>query len=587
MGGASMSWLDLGINVGTHTTGQIKAYCPECHSKRSDKRDKSLSCNLDSGAFNCHYCNWCGNVNAISAKTFTKPIWKNNTMLSDNTVKWFENRGINQSTLLALRVTEGEEFMPQKEKNCQTIQFNYFVNDALTNVKYRTLDKCFKLVSNAELVPYNINSIYGQKTCIITEGEIDCLSFVQCGFKSVISVPNGASTNLSYLDRFIETHFDDKIEILISVDTDKKGIELRTELIRRLGAERCKVVIYEQGCKDINELLCRPGCGIEAVQRAVNNAEYVKIDGIFEVADISEGLDSLYQKGLSKGAIIGHSVFDDLISWVTGRLCIVTGIPSHGKSEFLDEIIYRLNLKHKWKVAYFSPENHPLEWHISKVISKLTGKQFDKEHLSSNEYDEAVEYVNNNYFFIAPKDSSDVDTILNKAEVLVKRKGIRILVIDPFNKLEHNIPKGASETQYISMFLDRLIAFSKKNDLLCFLVAHPVKMKMENGKYEVPNLYSINGSAHFYNKTDYGICVYRNFDTDMVEVHTLKVKFKHLGKTGMANFRYNLTNGRYVTATSDSIVEWDNDNHLRKQRYNDAVNQERQLSYIEDGDLPE
>lgn len=587
MGGASMSWLDLGINVGTHTRGQIKTYCPECHSKRSDKRDKSLSCNLDTGAYMCHYCNWNGNITFASGKKYTKPVWKNSTLLSDDIVKWFEGRGINQSTLLTLRVTEGEEFMPQKEKNCKTIQFNYFLNDVLTNVKYRTLDKCFKLVSNAELVPYNIDSVYGQKSCIIAEGEIDCLSFVQCGFKSVISVPNGATSNLSYLDRFIESHFEDKEEIYIAVDTDKKGIELRLELIRRLGAERCKVVHYEQGCKDINELLCRPGCGIEAVQRAVNSAEYVKIDGIFEVADISEGLDSLYQNGLSKGAIIGHSAFDDLISWVTGRICVVTGIPSHGKSEFLDEIIYRLNLKHKWRVAYFSPENHPLEWHISKVISKLTGKQFNKDQLSPKEYDEVLDYMNENYFYIAPNDSSDIEMILNKAEVLVKRKGIRILVIDPFNKLEHNIPKGVSETQYVSIFLDKIIAFSKKHDLLCFLVAHPVKMKMEGGKYEVPNLYSINGSSHFYNKTDYGICVYRNFDTDLVEVHTLKVKFKHLGKIGMANFRYNLTNGRYVTATSDSIVEWDNDNHLRKQRYNDAVNQERQLSYIEDGDLPE
>lgn len=581
-----MSWLDLGINVGSHTRGQIKTYCPECHNKRTDKRDRSLSCNLDTGAFNCHYCNWCGNVNAKSAKTFTKPIWKNNTMLSDNSVKWFENRGINQSTLLALRVTEGEEFMPQKGKNCQTIQFNYFVNDVLTNVKYRTLDKCFKLISNAELVPYNIDSIYGQKTCIITEGEIDCLSFVQCGFNSVVSVPNGATTNLSYLDRFIETHFDDKEEIVIAVDSDKKGLELRAELIRRMGAERCKILSYEHECKDINELLCKPGCGFEAVHRAVNSAEYVKIDGIFEVADISDELENLYQNGLSKGAIIGHPVFDDLISWVTGRICVVTGIPSHGKSEFLDEIIYRLNLKHKWRVAYFSPENHPLQWHISKVVSKLTGKQFDKDHLPPKEYDEALDYMNENYFFIAPKDSSDIEMILSKAEVLVKRKGIRMLVIDPFNKLEHNIPKGVSETQYVSIFLDKIIAFAKKHDLLCFLVAHPVKMKMEGGKYDVPNLYSINGSSHFYNKTDYGICVYRNFDTDLVEVHTLKVKFRHLGKAGLANFHFNVINGRYVEANNPT-PSLDNSNHLSKQKFNDELNSAQQLDLIEDYDLPE
>jgi len=580
-----MNWSDLGINIGTQKTGQVKTLCPECHSKRTDKKDKSLSCNLETGAFNCHYCNWHGNVNAKAVKTYLKPTWMNNTMLSNDIVKWFDSRGINQSTLLALRVTEGEEYMPQKGKNCQTIQFNYFVNDTLLNVKYRTLDKYFKLVSNAELVPYNIDSIYGQKTCIITEGEIDCLSFVQCGFYSVISIPNGATTNLSYLDRFIETHFEDKEEILIAVDTDLKGITLKAELIRRLGAERCKVVTYEQDCKDINELLCKPGCGVGAVQRAVQEAKFVKIDGIFEVSDVSEGLDVLYKNGLSKGAVIGHSKFDDLISWVTGRLCIVTGIPSHGKSEFLDEIIYRLNLKYKWRVAYFSPENHPLEWHISKVVSKLTGKPFNNEHLSLKEYDEAVEYLDTNYFFIAPKDSSDVETILEKALTLVKRKGIKILVVDPYNKLEHNIPRGISETQYVSMFLDQLINFSKKHNLLCFLVAHPVKMKMEDGVYETPNLYSINGSSHFYNKADYGLSVYRNIVSNTVEVHILKVKFRHLGKTGVAGFHFNINNGRYVEV-SDNPPLWDNQNQLKKQIFNNRLSEHSHQQEIEDWDLP-
>ncbi len=583
-----MSWSSIGIQLGGRTSGQIKTFCPKCHSRRSDKRDKSLSCNLDTGSYMCHYCNWSGNINSItSKKQYIRPVWQNNSHLSDTVVKWFESRWINQTTLQKLNITEDRVFMPQVGRDVLTICFNYFVNGELINVKSRSLDKHFKLVPNAELVPYNIDSIHGKKTCIITEGEIDCLSLVQCGFDNVISVPNGATTNLTYLDRFIESHFEDKEEVIIAVDSDKKGLELRNELVRRFGAERCMVVDYGNDCKDINELLCKPGYGVEAVKNAVFNATYVKVEGIFQLDDVRQNLDSLYENGLERGAIIGHPDFDNLISWVPGRLCVVTGIPSHGKSEFLDEIIYRLNLRHKWRVAYFSPENHPLEWHISKVISKLTGKEFKKESLSPAEYEDVKEYVKDNYYFIAPEDSSDVDTILDKAAALVKRKGIKMLVIDPYNKLEHNISNGMSETQYISKFLDRLILVAKKHSILLFLVAHPTKMRKDNGTYEIPNLYSISGSSHFYNKTDYGLCVYRDFEQDQVKVYVQKVKFKHLGKIGEAIFHYDVVNGRYIPVNGSLGPVWDRDNHLHKQRYNDSIHEETKQGQLDCWDLPE
>ncbi len=581
-----MGWTYLNINVHGRKSGQIKTLCPQCNHKRSDKRDKSLSCNLDTGAYHCHYCDWKGNVNVFSKKTYVKPTWSNSTVLSEPLVKWFEGRGINQSTLIKMKVSEGLEYMPQKNKEVNTIQFNYFLNEELINVKYRTADKCFKLVSNAELIPYNIDSIFGQKDCIITEGEIDCLTFVQCGFNAVVSVPNGATTNLEYLDRFIESHFDDKEVIYIAADIDKKGLELREELVRRLGAERCKIVTYGDGCKDANELLNCIGQGAVAVFNAVKDARDVKIDGIFEINDVSEQLDSLLEEGLHKGATTGHLDFDNLISFEVGRLLVVTGIPSHGKSEFVDELLYRLNLVHKWKIAYFSPENHPLQVHVSKIISKLTGKSFDKKYLKQHEYEEARDMMQDNYFFIDPKESSDIDTVLEKARWLVRKRGIKILVIDPFNKLEHNIQGGMSETQYISKFLDRLIMFAKQHSVLMVLVAHPTKMKMEKGVFDLPNLYSINGSSHFYNKTDFGICVFRNEETGLVDVHVQKVKFKHLGRSGLAKFHYNIGNGRYVPFEGD-IPAWDNDNHLRKQMFNDRLNSEPVQSSIDYLDLPE
>ena len=172
------------------------------------------------------------------------------------------------------------------------------------------------------------------------------------------------------------------------------------------------------------------------------------------------------------------------------------------------------------------------------------------------------EHIENNYFFISPTDSFKVDNILEKAKSLVRRKGIKALVIDPYNRLESE--QGTrSETQYISELLDKLTNFAQRNDLLVILMAHPTKQpRNKDGIIEAPTLYDISGSANFFNKADFGIVVHRNRIANNVEVHVQKVKFRHLGTCGTAYFHYNLNNGRYVPYVQDVLPEWDNTSHL-------------------------
>ena len=118
-------------------------------------------------------------------KVYIKPEWKNNVMLSDNAVKWFESRGISQRTLIKMKITEGSEWMPQTSKEENTIQFNYFINNELINIKYRDGRKNFKLVKGAEKVFYNIDSTVGHDYVVIVEGEMDALSFVEAKVDSV------------------------------------------------------------------------------------------------------------------------------------------------------------------------------------------------------------------------------------------------------------------------------------------------------------------------------------------------------------------------------------------------------------------
>jgi twinkle protein len=149
----------------------------------------------------------------------------------------------------------------------------------------------------------------------------------------------------------------------------------------------------------------------------------------------------------------------------------------------------------------------------------------------------------------------------------VRRRGIKILVVDPYNRLEHHIAAGVNESTYISGQLDKMTAFAQREGVLLILVAHPRKMERDPAtEHKVPTLYDINGSANFFNKADYGICVHRIRSLSITQVHVQKVKFRHLGEVGVANFRYNVNNGRYVPALDSNNekerVAWDNANYL-------------------------
>ncbi len=581
---------DYGIEIPNgKTRGKIKCLCPQCHNHRRDKRDKSLSVDLDKGVWNCHYCGWAGHLEHDDSekqvwmerqpwfkpkairrqpKTYKRPTPKPHAPMSDRALAWFQGRGISAATLQALKVTEGMEWMPQKQGQANTVQFNYYHNGELVNTKYRTGDKCFKMVSGAELLPYNIDAIKDTTECIITEGEMDALSFIECGRKDVVSVPNGANST-EWLDDYID-YFERMETIYIAVDTDTKGTQLRDELLRRFGIERCRIVDYGEGCKDANEHLMAHGK--QSLLQCLADAPEIKVEGVFTVSDFEQSLDAIFEFGLQKGVTIGHENVDRLISFETKRLCLVTGYPSSGKSEFIDEMAERLNMRYGWRFAYFSPENAPLAYHASKLIEKFTGKQFDQKHLTFGEYKQVKKHLEDNFFFIMPSDYR-VDTILEKAKYLVRRKGIKALVIDPYNRLEDE-KSGMKETDYISLLLDRLTNFAQQHDILVVLMAHPTKpAKNRDGKIDPPTLYDISGSAHFFNKADFGIVVHRDRINNTVEIRIEKVKFRHLGEPGTALMKYNLNNGRYTPFYEGHEPIWDNSNHIQadlQQRAKDA-----------------
>lgn len=269
---------------------------------------------------------------------------------------------------------------------------------------------------------------------------------------------------------------------------------------------------------------------------------------------LHDKLKQIYQNGLPKGYNLGLSNLDNIFRFDTSKLAVITGVPNHGKSEFVDFITCQLNKKYNLKTLYFSPENQPVELHISKLISKFTCKEFNSRNITDKELNNIENYIFNNFYFMNYMNIYTIDDILSEAERLITNENVKILVIDSYNKLESQKPSNMTETDYISKLLDKLDRFTKKNDILTLLVAHPRKMeKGENNFYKCPSGYDIAGSANFLNKSDYCITVHRDFITNTTLINCEKVKFKNYGSRGETSLGYDYKSGNFYDIDVDTL----------------------------------
>lgn len=603
----------LGIDLRGHTSGTLKTFCPYCHEGRTNKRDRSLRVDIDNGFYKCYHCEAKGYVpdeeeerrrearrrrreeklSRLPQNTgYVRPEWHPEMVVTpldaDPLAPCADSgrralvdyltlrRGISVDTLRAARVSVCRTPLfggGRAGEGAQTaaIAFNYFDRGILINVKYRPGEKDFRFVPKAELIPYNIDAIARKEVCYITEGEFDALTLIQCGFPETISVPNGAQQNLGFLDRFVETHFEDKRLIVLALDNDAKGDMLRDELTRRMGEERCRVVEWSEGCKDANDELTAHGEA--AVAERVRAAREIPVTGIRTVADVEQETDALFVNGKQHGAGLLIGSMDRQITYETGRFMVVTGRPGDGKSELVDEICLRLALVHDWKIAYFSPENTPVTYHLAKLSEKLTGYPFrEKGRMTRGLYEGFKKWAAANVCHIQPDDDSrdEGDTagrrdegerserntlpmILGKIRQAVARRGVRVAVIDPLNNIDPE--KGMTELEWDKHVCRELRRFAGKYRCLVILVAHPRKVNRSalDGRKRRVEMNDINGSADFGNMSDFCLCVDRDDDMKVVTVYVDKVKFKHLGSRGGVTLHYDELSGRYVPCTVERV----------------------------------
>lgn len=548
---------DFGIDLNGRSGEEVKTTCPQCSHTRKKKSYPCLNVNTVKQIWHCHHCGWSGGLGQgvinrsapPSRRVYPKPDYRP-TALSEKAMDWFAKRGITTEVLIRNRISMERVWMPQIEDESTAITFPFYKGGEVVNVKYRDGQKNFRQFAGAQKVLYKYDDIQDDVT-IICEGEIDALSLEVAGFRNAISVPDGApSPDAKHFENKFEFLDDERLDNvkqwILAVDSDEPGRKLEDELSRRLGREKCMRILWPDDCKDANEVLMTYGA--EGLRHLIQDAKPFPVEGVFSVSDIEEDINNMLEFGMVKGEPTGWDSVNGLYTPAPGQWTLVTGIPSMGKSEWLDALAINIAETAGWSFGVCSPENQPISWHAAKLMEKRMNERLVAGRVNQLKFQEAKAWLNEHFHFIMPEEPS-LDSVLAKAKVLVRRHGMKGLIIDPYNELDHTKRKdGVNETEYVSSFLTQMRKFARENSIHIWLVAHPAKLMKDNkGIYPVPDGYTVSGSAHFYNKADNIIAVHRDLTVvnAATEVHVQKVRSRWLGKRGIAYLQWQPHSGRF------------------------------------------
>jgi len=551
------------LNITPIRAGRYATICPQCNeTRKKHKGAKCLTVNNEPNNrwFKCNHCGWSGNLDAMDK---FKAVYKESRMPETPREFSLEIRNYLEKRGISLRTAKKAKLYDASTKGKKILGFPYFIGITLVNVKFLNIKwkgegpKWWQLKKDlgTRIVPFGMQTIKltddkgvrpDQISVIITEGEWDKLTWDECGYENVVSVPQGAPSinsknfkeEFRYLqDKYVKSIFDQVDIFYLSVDNDEPGRKLRDLLGMILGKEKCRIIQYPVGYKDINEVYKgdeKKGLeplGKKGVDECFNNVKAFPIKGIVRPSDVRDELRKIRENGFLPGLKCGIEDVDRLFTVKKKHMTFVTGVPGAGKSVWirwwLTELI-KNNEGEDVKFALFTPENRPVAREHAKIAECITGKSIRagrNDSMSEEQYRKVMNYIERHFFVISPDrtnyedfkgkiESDKVNTITSiqsYLEYLKKTENIFGYVIDAWNKIEHEQPKWQSETTFISKQLDRLLNFNAYWDLHGIIIVHPTKIQLGSDRnYKMPTLYDIKGSSAWKEKADIGIIIHRN-----------------------------------------------------------------------------
>jgi twinkle protein len=501
-------------------------------------------------------------------------------ILSESAAEAFEKRGISAETAARFQIYTGSAVYLEDEEGNRSLDrvdpdpagniivFPFLEHGVVINEKYRNPQKKFMQKKGGRRTFWNSDVLDdpalqdGRQALIITEGEIDGLTAIDCGFPLTVSVPDGA-----YLPPKEVRKSDDPIDdsagkfeflwnnrerlkkvkrFIIAMDGDAAGQHMAAELVRRLSASRCQFLTYPEGCKDLNDVRMKFDAAM--VAKILNEAQHYPVRGLFQLHQYPDapGIQALST---------GWETLDVHFKLFTPSLVIVSGVPSHGKSTWVNHLLINAARLHGWRTAIFSPEM-PVIPHLRDKMRRCASKMTMDELAKSDRLGNIDRWIEDRFVFIDHdfedgEEDITLDWVLDRMADAVLRFGVNCGVIDPWNEIEHARRRDETMSEYISRALRQIKKFAKKYNLCIFVVAHPTKEVGKDGKSRTPTLYDIEHSAAWYNKADVGIIVDRpDFDSDETAIHVQKVKFEGTGVKGKIMMAFDVERSRYMLLDS-------------------------------------
>ena len=488
-------------------------------------------------------------------------------MLSWLHVKWLDSRKIDLERATAIGVYSGrrEQDGVHQDPEGDVLVFSYLREGVEVGAKYRGPNKTFWQKAGAIKQFYNRDILTdpsltsGSEPLLIVEGEMDTLAVLSAGYPFVISVPDGAPPPRDGTGKLIavpdgtddiDPQHDTKFaflltdwdllakipRIIIGADSDEAGQRLTAELARRLDRIRCSFVNFPTDIKDWNELLIQHGS--EAVLKTIREAKPFPVEGIYSLDDLPPA-DPI--KTLSTG---WHNV-DSILKPYLGAFMVVGGFPGHGKSTWTMQFAAHMAAMHGWGVAIASYEMQIVPYVTDSLMSAYLNANIRRA--SPSQQQKAHQFVQRCFTFIAPNRARvdiehDIDWLIDKMTAAVIRNGVKMVLIDPFNEIEHRKGKDETLTEYIGRAIRKLKSFAMHFQVLVCVVVHPTKGSSQIDSADL-SLYSLADSSHWANKADIGVIVGRIGDhqTDtLTGIYTKKIRYQpDAGKIGEAILNFN------------------------------------------------
>lgn len=476
------------------------------------------------------------------------------TGLSSEASRWLEARGLDCELADRLGLTSAQ--VVGRGRGDDWLAFPSIAHGKIVGWQFRRLkggEPRFLGAGKVGEVPWNIDILrdqtLAQQPIVITEGRCDAIAAMQSGFLRAISVPGGAPDKplanegaLPWIAELVDLTKDCR-RIVIATDNDEPGLILQNEIAKRIGRGRCQFLTLPDGCKDLNEVLV--GYGEGAVASVINAAKYLHIEGIYLPSELPP-------RPRLRQHVSGLPGMDDKYRVRRQDFSVWTGWPGSGKTTVFNHFAVLMAENWNWRTCFASFEQPPQTQHMWELRRLRLGKR--PKDMTREDVVRADEWIEKFFRFVVPDEEKPptLDFVFEMFATSIVRYGADMLVVDPWNEVEHSRSGGQTMTEYVGEAIRDMKRFARKWDVHLAVIAHPTKPKFQKTgeKLPEPMLDMISDSAHWWNKADVGVITHQMTRVDGVpytQVRIAKSKVhEEIGVPGVVPMNLNVATGRYA-----------------------------------------